>query len=91
MSLRISIALLGAAACLAAPLAPSDVLVEYMRRPTVETPNPRFYWLPSTTSIQDRAVTQTAYQIIVTNTLGGPVMWDSGKVASAVSAHIPCA
>ena len=70
---------------LAAPLAPSDLLVEYMRKPTIEVPQPRFFWQPQS---EDRGAVQSAYQVVVANSATGAVVWDSGKVASALSTHI---
>ena len=81
--------LLAAALCSSAfalPSAPANVMVEYMRQPTVETLAPRFYWEPQAGTA--RGVVQTAYRITVQNKLGGPLVWDSGAVASSASAHI---
>jgi len=66
-------------------LAPADVLVEYMRRPTIEIAKPRFFWLPTHS---ERDITQSAYQIKVYAVLTGVAMWDSGKVASGISSHV---
>lgn len=65
--------------------APGDVLVEYMRKPTIETLSPRFFWLPTHT---DRGITQAAYQVQVSNLLTAALVWDSGKVSSSQSTHI---
>lgn len=68
------------------PLPPSNLLVEYMENPIVlDIPDPRFYWLPNH---MDRGISQTAYRIIVNNTLTNTQVWDSQLVTSNSSTHI---
>jgi alpha-L-rhamnosidase len=67
--------------------APAQIAVEYMRRPTIETPQPRFYWEPDAGD-SARGIVQSAYQIVVTNSLTGSNVWDSSKVASSSSSHV---
>ena len=78
------LAFLGRALAASLPLPASDLMVEYMPRPVIETPSPRFFWLPQHA---DRGASQSAYQIKVT-TAAGASMWDSGVVQSNLSTHV---
>ncbi len=56
---------------------------EYLESPMgIDFAQPRLTWLPVGDSLR-----QTAYQIIA---VCGPRRWDSGKVLTAQTAHIPC-
>ena len=78
------LAFFGARALASPPLPESDLLVEYMPRPVIETPSPRFFWLPQH---PDRGAAQTAYQVRV-STAAGALVWDSGVVQSNLSTHV---
>ena len=73
-----------AAACAAVAYAiePTRLRVEYAAQADIpiDDPNPRFSWALEGAS--SRAVTQTAYQIVITDYMKGSKAWDSGKVAS---------
>lgn len=66
------------------PLPASDLLVEYMARPVIDTRTPRFFWLPQHA---DRGAAQSAYQLKV-STAAGALAWDSNVVTSNASTHI---
>ena len=72
----------------AGPLAPDRLRLEYMKEPRgVDVPYPaRFSWALVHT---DRGQTQTAYQIVVKESGGGGVFWDSSKTTSNVSQNVP--
>jgi alpha-L-rhamnosidase len=70
---------LGAASLFGGPLAPTRLRVEYLDHPEgIDVAKPRFSWVPGHT---EKGQKQTAYQVAVS--VGGSVMWDSGKVNSA--------
>jgi alpha-L-rhamnosidase len=64
---------------------------EYKQHPLgIDVTNPRLSWQ---VQAQQRGARQTAYQILVADDVehlhtGQPLLWDSGKVVSAASAHI---
>jgi len=69
----------------------SMLLVEYAVAPlAIDTATPRFTWILSSTA---RGQSQSAYQVSVTaaSDTGAPgqPVWDSGKVVSSRSAHVP--
>ena len=70
---------------------PTDLRCESQVAPLcVGTPEPRFSWsfVPSA----DRGFRQAAYQIRVGTRAGGPAdLWDSGRVESADTVHLPYA
>jgi alpha-L-rhamnosidase len=65
--------------------APNQLRCEYFENPlAIDVPNPRLLWIVN----DDRqGAKQTAYQIVVQ--IGDHVLWDSGKVASDQSVHVP--
>lgn len=64
----------------AGPLAPSNLLCEYMKNPMgVDAAQPRFFWTLEHTA---RGEKQTAYQVVV------EPGWDSGKVVSSESTQV---
>jgi alpha-L-rhamnosidase len=71
----------------AGPLAPANLRVNHLIDPIVDTPVPRFSWLPQHTN---RSVIQSAYTIQVVQAPSGKVVWSSGKVISdSLSAVYP--
>ncbi|MBN1344434.1 MAG: family 78 glycoside hydrolase catalytic domain [Phycisphaerae bacterium] len=72
--------------------APARLRCEYQKEPiAVDTTVPRFCWDVSDTR---RGARQTAYQILVAGSLatlkaGQADLWDSGKVVSDQSVHVP--
>jgi len=96
-AVALAVAALSATSALAgkpAPLAPTDLRCEYQTDPVgLDAPSPRFFW-----HVCDprRGAVQTAYQILVATEPAdlrrdrGPV-WDTGKVASDRSIHVPYA
>ena len=75
------------AAAASAPLAPTNLLTEYVRDPIVlDVASPRFFWIPNH---NDRGVNQTAYHVVVTSlTDGNATVWDSGVVYSNATTQI---
>lgn len=75
----------------AAPMRVAGLRIEYLENPLgIDTPQPRFSWRLVSA---ERGARQTAYQVQVASSeklLNKPDVWDSGKVASAQSLHIPC-
>ena len=75
-------------------LHPHQLLVEYDPHPiSVDTQTPRFTWK---LAADERGQSQTAYRILVASdeaTLAGDVgdVWDTGKVESARTTHVPFA
>ena len=71
-----------------------DLRCEYLVEPMgVDTLNPRLSWIIAS---DRRGETQTAYQVLVASSQGllaenRADLWDSGKVASDESAHVPYA
>ena len=102
----VALLMLGAAAALPAsalgaeppPLgAPTQLLVELMRRPpaphitVVDTPRPRFSFVPQDTVLRQRNMTH--YRVVVTAACEQapcPMVWDSGRTAAPIAANIPC-
>jgi alpha-L-rhamnosidase len=86
--------LLGACASVGGPeparLRPVRLRCEYLENPLgIDVPRPRLSW---TLESEERGQKQTAYQILVSSTreeFDRPDLWDSGKVASEESVHIP--
>jgi hypothetical protein len=70
-----------------APLAPAGLVVDDRTDPLGVQGVPQFGWLPRD---PDGDETQSAYQLVVTNS-GGSVVWDSGKVASSAQSWVPYA
>ena len=76
-----------------APMAATDLLVEFRPSPLVgvDSPRPRFSW---SLSAVERDVSSAAYQIIVSNRddhdSASATTWDSGKVASEASHLVEC-
>ena len=73
----------------AAPLPATYLRTEYLTDPLlIATAAPRFSWvLP--TAPTDRGVVQSAYQITVTaGNASGPLVWSSGRVASAEQSQV---
>ncbi|MCS6859527.1 MAG: glycoside hydrolase family 78 protein [Abditibacteriales bacterium] len=75
----------------AASMKVEGLRTEYLENPVgIDTVPPRFSWrLVSAT----RGARQTAYQVQVASSeklLNRPDVWDSGKVASSQSLHVPC-
>jgi alpha-L-rhamnosidase len=69
-------------------LNPHSLTCEYFTNPIgIDVPQPRLSWK---SNAQVRGARQTAYQIIVTDR-ADVVLWDSGKVASDASVHVPYA
>lgn len=78
---------------------PFDVRIDHYKTETVRdliinTPRPRFSWkVPISNDISQRNIQQTAYQLQLESTTvshrHGPLKWDSGRVVSAQSTHIP--
>ncbi len=65
------------------PLSPTDLRCEYLENPLgIDVPNPRLNWITEST---ERGQRQTAYQVQV----NGGDLWDSGKVDSGNSSHVP--
>lgn len=77
-----------------APARPARLRCEYLANPLgIDTPRPRLSWIMESAQ---RAQTQTAYQILVARspeTLAQNTgdLWDSGKVPSSQTLHIPYA
>ncbi len=75
----------------AAPPRVEGLLTEYLENPLgIDTPQPRFSWRLVS---GERGARQTAYQVQVASSetlLNKPDVWDSGKVVSTQSLHIPC-
>jgi alpha-L-rhamnosidase len=68
-------------------LTPHSLTCEYFTNLIgMDVPQPRLSWK---SSAQGRGARQSAYQIVVTS--GDVTLWDSGKVASDVSVHVPYA
>jgi alpha-L-rhamnosidase len=66
-------------------LTPHTLTCEYLSNPIgLDVPQPRLSWKSTATT---RGARQTAYQIIVTTS--DATLWDSGKVASDASVHVP--
>jgi len=76
-------------------LTPKSLICEYFTNPIgIDVPKPRVSWQ---LTAQERDVRQTSYQILVGESRGGledqadGLLWDSGKVISDNSLHIPYA
>ena len=75
-------------------LSPTHLRCEYLDQPLgIDTPQPRLSWQLESS---DRAQKQTAWQILVASSeaalkAGQADLWDSGKVASDQTLHIPYA
>jgi len=71
---------------------PFELKTEYLYEPlTLETPNPRFSWkiIARSDAKIKQNLTQTAYQILVSSSNGGPNdLWDSGIVKSDNTVNI---
>jgi alpha-L-rhamnosidase len=89
-----AVLLAGAAWCGAGTIAPYDLRCEYLNNPRgIDIARPRLAWRLAATSGATNRI-QTAYRILVassTNALAADNgdRWDSGKVASAATIHIP--
>jgi len=78
---------------------PFDVRIEHYKAETtrdliINTPRPRFSWkLPISNDVTQRNIQQTAYQLQIESTKiskrYSSVIWDSERVASAQSTHVP--
>ncbi len=78
---------------------PFDVRIDHYKTDTVRdliinTPRPRFSWkVPISNDISQRNVQQTAYQLQLESTTvsqqHGSFIWDSDRVVSAQSTHVP--
>src|SRR2546423_1301048 len=67
---------------------PSQLRCEYRENPLgIDTPAPRLSWILHENDSAARDVRQAAYQIDVSD--GDGQLWDSGKVKSVQSIHIP--
>jgi len=67
-------------------LTPHSLTCEYFTNPLgVDVRQPRLSWVSSATA---RGARQTAYQLLV-NSPADSAVWDSGKVVSASSVHVP--
>jgi alpha-L-rhamnosidase len=97
--MKLTFALLALAAALSAPalaaparLTPQALKCEYLTRPLgIEERSPRPYWQLASSQ---RAQRQSAYQVLVASTEAllnreQGDLWDSGKVMSSASVHIP--
>ena len=68
-------------------LQPSALTCEYMEKPVIDIPSPRFSWIDEVTDVNAGNEVQTAYRIVVSSRKGlagkgkGDV-WDSGIVQS---------
>lgn len=73
-------------------LAPHDVRIEYYKAETtkdlvVQTGQPHFSWKLPRTRTSERNVRQIAYQVQILSS--SEVFWDSGRVNSSQSIHVP--
>ncbi len=88
----IAVSTLGFLASASADVTPTDLQCEYaVDAPSIDTLQPRLSWLLAS---EERAQVQTAYRILVANgeeklARGIGDLWDSGKVASDQSIHVP--
>jgi alpha-L-rhamnosidase len=79
----------------AAAVRPNQLRCEYRADPLgIDIRKPRLSWILESTSRNDRGQMQTAYRIAVASTAqklasGAADLWDSGKVASNRTVHIP--
>jgi len=80
-----------------AALPPTDLRCEYLRDPLgIDTPQPRLSWILDAGAAPARGQRQTAWRILVASSpaqlaAGHGDLWDSGKVASDQSIHVPYA
>jgi alpha-L-rhamnosidase len=81
----------------ASELVPTQLLCEYLTNPLgIDEPKPRLSWQCSAIDPTSRGLTQDSYQVVVASS---PEMlakdqgdlWDSGKVVSGQSIHVPYA
>jgi alpha-L-rhamnosidase len=72
-----------------------DLRCEYLTNPIgIDTPRPHFFWKMDTADTNVRGLRQTAYQILAAGNesllnQNQADLWDSGKVLSSESVHIP--
>ncbi len=90
-----------AAVCLAqlaagaASLRPAQLRCEYRSNPLgIQTAQPRLSWISEPAAAGTRGASQSAFQVMVATSLerlqgGQPDLWDSGKVPSSQSVHVP--
>jgi alpha-L-rhamnosidase len=89
--------LLGVAVVARAALAPTDLRCEYLHDPLgIDTPQPRLSWILDAGAAPARGQRQTAWQVRVAGSpallaAGHGDLWDSGKVVSDQSIHVPYA
>src|SRR5947208_857858 len=94
MKSLIAIGLLALSSSAMAALIPTEFRCENLVMPRgIQNPTPRLSWALRSDARGDK---QTAYQIRVASTLSGARktqadLWDSGKVASGETLHIPYA
>jgi alpha-L-rhamnosidase len=79
----------------AASLTPRNLRLEYRTNPLgIDVAQPRLSWRLEPTNPKAQALRQTAYRILVATSpqslaAGKPDLWDTGKVSSDQSIHIP--